>query len=368
MDREREIVRASGLSIVGNLVLAGAKGIAGYATGSIAITLDAVNSLTDALASIIAVIGTKLANKPADHNHPFGFGRVEYLTSIAIAALILSAGLSSLLEASRSLVRPVIPQYGIVSLVVVALAACVKFGLGVYLLRTGNRLNASSLTASGTDSVMDGFVSTATCIAGIVYLYMGLRIESLLAAMIALLIIKSGVELLFETVSKLLGERVSPNVAARVEREARAIDEVRLASGLVLFDFGPDQLTGSIHVTVDSQMTIAEFDTVARKVQQHVQETCGVTLMGVTPYPDTAHDGVVREVRATVGRIVWGHDHIVELRGLYADTTTHTVRFDAVAEFGVEDTESLRTHIVEACQQACPGWSFEARVLPDVGD
>lgn len=368
MDREREIVRAGGLSIMGNLVLAGAKGATGYATGSIAITLDAVNSLTDALASIIAVIGAKLANKPADHDHPFGFGRIEYLTSIAIAALILAAGISSLFEASRSIIKPVVPQYGTFSLAVVAVAACVKFGLGAYLLRAGSRLNAGSLTASGTDSVMDGFVSTATCIAGIVYLHMGVRIESWLAAMIALLIIKSGFELLFDTASKLLGERVSPKVAARVEREARSIDEVRLASGLVLLDFGPDQLTGSIHVTVDGQMTVAEFDAVVRKVQKRVHETCGVSLIGVTPYPDVAHDDDVREVRATVGRIVWGHDHIVELRGLYVDSATHAVRFDAIVEFGVQDVEALRTQIVEACQQACPGWAFEARVLPDVGD
>lgn len=372
MDREGQIIRASIFNIIGNVLLAVVKGVAGHITGSIAITLDAVNSLADALSSIIAIIGTKLASKPANHEHPFGFGRMEYLTSIGIAALILSAGFSSFTEAIRSIIRPTTPTYTVGTLVVVGAAALVKYGLGWFLRHEGKRLNSGSLTGSGTDSLMDGCVSVATCVAGILYLEMGLQIESLLAAAIALLIIKSGIQLLMQTASKLLGERADPEIAARVERETRSVEEVRLASGLVLHDFGPDLLAGTIHVTVDGDMTVAEFDSVVRDVQEHVYRTCGVALLGVTPYPDVPEDDElsdeVRKVRAAVARIVWRHDHVVELRGLYIDPQTHTVRFDAIVEFGSRKIADQRAEIAEACAKACPGWTFEIRVLPDVGD
>lgn len=368
MDREKQIVRSSMLNVLGNVVLAIAKGAAGVASGSVAIILDAVNSLTDAFGSVIAIIGTKLAGRSASHNHPFGFGRIEYLTSIIIAALILSAGISSFIEAIRSIANPTTPQYTFVSLAVVAVAALVKFGLGVYLIRTGKRLNSGSLVGSGTDSMMDGGVSVATFSAGIIYITLGWQIESVLAACIALLIIKSGAQLLFSTASKLLGERMSPDVVSKVEREVRAVDGVRFASGLVLLDFGPDEVVGTIHVTVDGHMTVSEFDVVAREVRSRVLDKCGVTLAGVTPYADTGADESARKVRAAVGRVVWGNDDVVEMRGLYADPQTHIVRFDAITKFETADLNLLRKQIIEDCEQVCPGWDFEVRVMHHIGD
>lgn len=368
MGRESQIVRASAVNIAGNVALAITKGAIGTITGSIAITLDAINSFVDALGSVIAIIGTKLAGKPANRKHPFGYGRIEYLTSIIIAAIILATGFSSFIESIKSILNPTEPTYGIVSVAIVALAAATKFGLGVYLLRRGKALDAGTLVASGTDSLMDGFVSASTVVAAILYLSIGLKVESYLAAVIALLIVKSGGELLFETASKILGERMSPQVAEEVEQTARSVEGVRLANGLVLQDYGPNRKSGSIHVTVDGRMTVAEFDAIARKVQNHVYETCGVTLSGVTPYADATRNKDVAEIRATVGSIVWKHDHVVELRGLYVDETSSTVRFDAVVEFGLEAADELRDSIVAACKEEYPDWSFDARVIPDVGD
>lgn len=368
MSRERQIIGVSIKNIVGNVALAGAKGVVGVTTGSIAIVLDAINSLADALTAIIAIIGTKWAAKSANREHPFGYGRMEYLTSILIASIILSIGISSFVESVRSIIHPTTPEYSVMALVVVAIAAAVKFGLGVYTKRAGARLSSGSLIGSGTDSLMDGCVSAATCLAGVLYLTFGIAIESYLAAVISLLIIKSGTELLIDTSSKLLGERVSPSVAEKVERAAREVDEVRLASSLVLLDFGPDSTGGAIHVTVDGQMTVAEFDRVARNVQKRVYETCGVKLAGVTPYPDVPLDDDVRDIRATIGRIVWQHEHVVELRGLYMDPNTHVARFDAIIEFGTYDPLELRDQIVANCEAKCPDWTFEARVIPEIGD
>lgn len=368
MDRESQIVRTSIVAIIGNIVLAASKGIVGTMTGSIAISLDAINSLADALSSVIAIIGAKLASRSASRDHPFGFGRMEYLSSIVIASLILAAGVSSLIEAVRSIIHPTTPSYTIPALMVVGTAALVKLCLGLFLLRQGKTLAAGALVGSGTDSLMDAGVSTATLIAGILFMATGIAIESILAGAIAILIIKSGIELLIETASKLLGERVDPEIAAKVEREARSFDQVKLASGLVLLDFGPNRLAGSIHLTVDGKMSVAEFDVISREVQKHVQETCGVNLVGVTPYPATSADDDAAAVRSSIGRIVWSHDHVVELRGLYVDPTTSTVRFDAVMEFRSVNEEELHAQLLEACKAEYPDWTFVIRVMPDIGD
>lgn len=368
MDRQKKIIRSSIISVIGNIVLAAAKGVVGAMTGSVAITLDAVNSITDAFGSIIAIIGTKLAGQSASHDHPFGFGRVEYLTSIIIAALILAAGFSSFFEAVRSIMNPTTPQYSFITLAVVVVAALVKFGLGVYLLRLGKNLNSDTLVGSGSDSLMDGGVSFATFLAGIIYILSGLQVESWLAAGIALLIIRTGAKLLISTASKLLGERVSPEVAEQVEQEVRAVDGVQLASGLVLLDFGPQQVSGSIHITVDGQMTIAEYDVVAREVQARVRKNCNVTLAGVTPYPATENSEEARTVRNALGRIVWKNEHVVDLSGLYVEPATRTARFDAIADFEVKDLDQLQARIVESCMSEFPDWQFDVRALRHVGD
>ncbi|MBR3318162.1 MAG: cation transporter [Atopobiaceae bacterium] len=368
MDREKQIIHASTINIAGNVLLSIAKSAVGLITGSVAIVLDGVNSLTDALGSIIAIIGTKLAGRSADHDHPFGFGRMEYITSVAIAALILAAGITSLIESVKSIATPTTPRYSFASLAIVVVAAFVKFFLGIYLSRLGKHIESDSLIGSGADAILDGGVSMATFVAGIIYILTGWRVEAWLAAGISLLIIRSGVEILRSTVSKLLGERVSPEVAEKVEREVRAVDAVRFASGLVLLDFGPNEVVGAIHVTVDNQMTIAEFDAVAREVQERVIKKCGVSLAGVTPYPDVSDEEAARKVRAAVGRIVWRNENIVEMRGLYINAETREVRFDAIAEFGTDDINLLRLQLVKECAQACPGWNFDVRTFFNVSD
>ena len=115
-------------------------------------------------------------------------------------------------------------------------------------------------------------------------------------------------------------------------------------------------------------MTVAQFDTVARAVQQHVYDACGVILSGVTPYPDTPDDPELRKVRAAIARAVWSLGHVVELRGLYVDKASSTVRFDAIVEFGSGDINELQAQAVEACEAACPGWNIVARVIPDISD
>lgn len=367
MDRMTKIIRTNAINVAGNAMLAAAKGIVGIATGSIAITLDAVNSLADGMSSVIAMIGTKISGRPASQSHPFGYGRSEYLTTVLIAALILAAGLSSLREAVSSILDPTEPTYTAVSLVVVATAAAIKFGLGFFLMRRGRELASATLTGSGKDSLMDGVVSVTTFSAAIVYVLTGVSVEAYLAATIAVLIVKNGFDLLRDTCSKLLGERADPLLVEQVENAVRSVDGVRLASGLVLQDYGPNSVYGSVFITVDPTMCVADLDTVCRTVQKHVFDTCHVMLSGVTAFPDVSGEEA-SVVRAKVGRIVWGQEHVVELRGLYVDIEHQLVRLDAIVELGFTDFDSVRASILAECGAILPGWQFQLRVIPDITD
>ncbi len=148
LNREKTIVRTGAVGILANVLLAGFKAAVGLVTGSIAVTLDAVNNLTDVLSSVITIISTKLAGKAPDKAHPYGHGRIEYLSAVSIAVIILYAGITSLIESVKKLVQPVAPDYTPTALLIIAVAVAVKIVLGLYVRKTGLRVNSDSLVAA----------------------------------------------------------------------------------------------------------------------------------------------------------------------------------------------------------------------------
>lgn len=368
-NREKAIVRIGFINVVGNLILAAMKITVGAITKSIAVTLDGIDSLADGFSSALTIVGTKIAQRPADHEHPFGHGRFEYLTSFVVAALIIAAGGSSLSSAIHAIMNHVESTYSTVSLIVIGLGAATKAGLGVYTRSVGTRLKSSPLVANGTDSILGSVVSLATLVAAILNITLHISIESILAAGISILIIKTGVGILIDTVSKLMGERQDPALANRVEKVARSVDGVRFASGVVLMDFGPSSYGGTMYITVDGSMTVSELDVLTREVESRVEDECGVKLVTIGAYP--AHRNTsdeIRKARAKVSSVLWGYEHVMEIRGLYVDTKHYTCSFDAVVDFSVVDVDEYEEGLCLACQKALPGYQIESRVVRDVGD
>ena len=366
--REKEVVKTGIINVAVNLALAAIKIVVGEFTHSIAITLDGINSLADGFSSMLTIAGTKLAQRSPDHSHPFGYGRFEYLTSFVVAAIIIAAGASSFSSSVHAIREGAASVYTMESLVIVGVASVAKMALGIYTRRIGRRLESSSLAANGTDSIMDAYVSASTLVAAILNVMFGIGIESFLAAGISILIVKSGIGILFETVSKILGERQDPELTAEVERLARSVEGVKLVSGIVLMDFGPNNYNGSLHVTVNEDMTISEFDVIARKVYQRVLDGCGIKIGSVGVYPAKESTPQSRALRAKVSRLLWSHEHVVEVRGLYLDEEQKRCHFDAVVDYSVKDVPEFERELCLACQEALPDFKFEPRVRNDVGD
>ena len=366
--RETLIVRASRVNIMGNIALAFFKASIGLASNSIAIVLDAVNSGSDALASVITIVASRIAQRPANREHPFGYGRMEYLASTVIAALVLAAGVSSFVEAVKAIVHPNKPRYGTIALVILAASCVTKVVLGLYLRHMGQRAESPALRGSGSDALGDAGISCATLLAAGVFLLYGIDIQAYLAVAIACLIIKSGYELLVEMTSKVLGERADAQLAVDVEHCIRSVEGVRLVNGLVLQDYGPNEVHGSVYLAVDEHMSVADFDEVAREVYQRVLGAHGVYLDAIGPYPVNVRSPEVQRVRAAIGRVVWGHDHVVEVHGLHANIEQRLARFTAVVDFDAADLEGVREGIKAGCEEVLPGWRFNVNVQRDIGD
>ena len=191
-NREKQIINISILGIIANLILAGVKIIIGVMSGSIAITSDAVNNLTDSSTALITIIGTKLAQKKPDKNHPFGFGRVEYLTSMIIGIIVLVTGFEMGLSSIKGIFNPSAVDYSWVILIVLFITVIVKTFLAAYIEKQGRKLNSGALIASGKEAKNDVLISVVTIISALVYMFTKLSIDSYAGLFISIFILKTG--------------------------------------------------------------------------------------------------------------------------------------------------------------------------------
>lgn len=361
--RGKVIVRTGVIGILANLLLAGFKAAVGLAANSIAVTLDAVNNLSDALSSVITIIGTRLANRLPDKKHPLGHGRVEYLSATVVAALVLYAGVTALVESVKKILHPEAADYSAVTLIVISAAIAVKILLGLYVKRQGKAVNSGSLIASGTDALMDAVLSASVLASALIYLKTGVSIEAYVGVIIAGFIIKSGVELLSETISDLVGRRADSEVTKQIRAILEADPAVHGAYDLILNNYGPEKNYASVHLELDDVMTVAEVDVLTRRLQAQVYRETGVILTGVGVYSFNTSDDAAAQLRSDVTRIVMAHDWALQLHGFYADTQAKTMRFDVVFSFDIKPREGLQQLQTELAA-AYPDYAIT--VTPDV--
>ena len=217
MSRDKVIIQTSIIGILTNILLAAFKAVIGIMSNSIAVTLDAVNNLSDALSSIITIVGTKLANKLPDKKHPMGYGRIEYLSAMIVAGIVLYAGITSLIESIKKIFHPETPDYSLTSLTIIAVAVVVKIVLGKYVKAQGKKVNSGSLVASGSDALFDAVLSASVLISAIIFILSGWSLEAYVGAVISGFIIKSGIEMMTETLDEILGTRADKEITGKIK-------------------------------------------------------------------------------------------------------------------------------------------------------
>ncbi|MBO4750334.1 MAG: cation transporter [Lachnospiraceae bacterium] len=357
-NRNKVIIRTSMIGIGANVLLAAFKAVVGLTAHSIAIVMDAVNNISDAASSVITIVGTKLAGKEPDKKHPFGYGRIEYLSAMLISMLVLYAGVTAFIESVKKIIHPETPDYGVASLVIVAVAVLVKIVLGRYVKSVGNKVNSDSLVHSGEDAVLDSVISASTLAAAAVYLIFHVSLEAWLGAVIALVIVKAGVEMLMDTLSKLLGERVDGELARTIKKTVASFDQVSGAYDLVMHNYGPDSYNGSVHIEVPDTLSAAELDKLLRKIQVKVHKEHNVILTAIGVYSYNTKDPEAVVARENVTQLVKSVPGVLQMHGFYIDHEEKTIRCDIVVTFEVD----RKATYAEACrkvQEAYPDYNLQ---------
>lgn len=354
--REKTIVRTGIIGIVANILLATFKALVGWAAHSTAMVLDAVNNLTDAISSIVTVIGTKIASKKADKKHPLGHGRAEYLSQMVIAALILYAGITALIESVQKIISPVDAEYTAVYMVIVGVAICVKIFLGLYFRAQGKKAGSDLLISSGTDALFDVAISVAVLISAIVFILFKVNIEAYVSIIISGFIIKTGFEIMREAVDDIMGHRVEASYTKQLKALVNKFPEVHGCYDVILHNYGPDRYFGSLHVEVDDTMTADKIDSLTREIYYKVYEELGIVVTSVGVYSCNTSDEKLMKIRRDITEMIVDHEHILNLHGFYIDEARKRITFDVVVDFELTDREGLHDHIVADVNKVMPGY------------
>lgn len=361
-NREKAIVRTSIVGILTNLLLVGFKATVGLISNSIAVILDAVNNLSDALSSVVTIIGAKLGAKQPDKKHPLGYGRIEYLSSMIVAALVLYAGITSLVESVKKIIHPEVAEYSTVTLVIISVAIAVKLILGMYVKRQGKKVNSGALTASGSDALFDAILSASVLASAIVFLIWGVSLEAYVGVVIAGFIIKAGVEMMIETLNDIIGKREDADTVKELKQIICEEESVLGAYDVTLFNYGPDKNYGSVHVELPDTLTVDEVDRITRRIQADVFRKTGVILTGIGVYSHNTSNDEAAQMRNAIMQTVLSHEWALQMHGFYADTERKTIRFDVVVSFDIDKKDALQTLYAEV-SALYPG--YEVLIVPD---
>ena len=363
MNRDKVIIRTSLIGILANVLLAAFKAVIGIMSNSIAVILDAVNNLSDALSSIITIVGTKLAGRLPDKKHPLGYGRIEYLSAMIVSGIVLYAGITSAVESVKTIFQPEKPDYSPISLLIIAVAVVVKIILGRYVKAQGERVNSGSLTASGSDAMFDAILSSSVLACAIIFMVSGVSLEAYVGAFISVIIIKSGVEMMIETLNEILGSRADKETTDQIKEILTREPEVKGAYDLIMYNYGPDKNLASVHIELPDSMTVREADRLTRKLEARVFKETGVILTGVGLYSYNTGDSEAARIQNDVYNRVMTHDWAVQLHGFYVDTDAKEMSFDVVMSFEIRPREGLAI-IYEEMHKAYPDYSIS--ITPDV--
>lgn len=353
--RDKEIVRTSIVGVLSNLTLAIAKAIIGLVANSIAILADAVNNATDVLSSLITIIGTKLAARRPDKKHPFGYGRIEYLTSVVIGVMIVSAGVLAFRESLDKIIHPVVSHYSTTELIIIGVAILVKLFLSWFFKHNGAKTNSSALKASGADSLNDALLSAGTLAAALAMVLWRANIDGIVGLIISLFVVKTGVQVLIDSLNPIIGERVSPQKSKEITRYVASFPNVKGAYDLILDDFGPAKTIGSIHIEVDDNMRASEIHRLSHDIMAGLYKKYGV-IMTIGIYASNT-SGEFAQIHNKLMDICHKYKSIIQVHGFFVDTRIKTIYYDIVIDFKA-DAAKISGAVLKQMEEAFPSYRF----------
>ncbi len=346
-----KVGRLSGIvGIFCNLMLFAAKLFIGTISGSVAITADAMNNLTDATSSIVTFIGFKLAERPADEDHPYGHARFEYLAGLTVAALIIVIGVELAKVSVEKLFSPTAVDFSVPAIIVLLLSMGIKLWLCLFNRKLGRHIQSSALLATATDSRNDVISTGAVLLGGVIELLTHWKLDGYIGLGIALFILYSGASLAKDIVSPLLGEAGSSELRQQIADIITANPLVLNYHDLMVHDYGPGQRFASLHVEMDRQEDVMLCHDIIDDLERTCLQKHNVHLV-IHYDPVVSGDAELEHMRQTVLEILQQYDtrlSIHDFRMVQGNTHTNLI-FDAVLPFDLSDKKkAVKLHLDSA--------------------
>lgn len=348
--RNKQITKVSIVGIGANAVIATFKVFVGLLSNSVAVLLDAVNNVSDALSSAITIIGVKLAGRKPDSKHPFGYGRVEYFSAILVAGIIFAAGISSMIESVKAIIHPEPISFTWVSVMVIVVAIVGKLILGRFFKVRGKVLNSDALVASGLEASYDAVLSASTLLGATVSMLWNINIDGYVGVVISGFIIKTGIETLLDPLGKVVGKRVQGELASAIKSKVTEVPGVLGAYDLILHDYGPDTAIGSIHIELSNTLPSYQIHKICHRVAALVySEFKVVVTVGIYVMNDT--DPEVISMRENIRQMAMSKDGVQQLHGFFVDD--NEIAFDIVVAFD-HDASAISQWLDEQIKKEYP--------------
>ena len=351
--REGIIQGTSFLGILVNLLVASVKVILGLLASSMAIISEGINNASDALTSVLTLLGSKLAGKKPDAKHPFGYGRIEYLTSLVIAVLIIITGVEMIKSSIELIFNPKDMDMSIIAIVAVAISAVIKFVLGIYTIKMGKKADSETLKAVGLDCRNDSFISLVTIASAIIFIVFHVSIDAYVGIFMSLLVLKLGVEVLLDTLGELIGRPGEEELAKKLYREIRSEEIILNAADMMLHNYGPERYSGSVNVEIDHEKTVEEVYEKLHALQLRIMHEYDVTMVFGIYAVDNDHEEV-KIIRESVGSFINSHEHILNFHAVYLEPVTNKLYCDLVVDYALKNWDELKDEFTEYMKNLYP--------------
>ena len=309
-----------------------------------------------------------MQGKPLTKKHPYGYGRIEYLTSLLISVLVLYAGLTAFIESIKKIIHPEVADYSTITLVILAVGILVKFVLSIFVKEKGKAVKSDALIASGQDAFNDALLSISVLVSAVVYILFNIRIEAYVGALLSVIIIKSGIELLKEAIDNMIGTRIESNLSRDIKKEILKEEHVKGAFDLILNNYGPDKYLGSVHIELEDTLSVSEIDQISRSITKNIAEKFGVILHTIGVYSINTKDKDTLKIRKDVQKIVFSHEGILQMHGFYVDMKEKTMSFDIIIDFSVKGRENLYKQIYDEVKGKYSDYNLTITLDVDVSD
>ena len=346
MERMKRIIRTSIIGVFINILLGLIKILVGMKSNSISIISDAVNNFSDSIASIITIATTKLASKPATKKHPFGYGRVEFFSGGIIASIVIVTGVEFLTSSVKKIINPSSTSYNNFAFIMLVFAILAKIGLGLYTKKVGKSEEAPSLVASGQDALSDSIITGVTLIGAIITMIFNINLDGWLGVLVSIVVLKSGIEMLWDIISKLLGEREDVELARQIMREIKEHDGIIDAHDLILNNYGPNTYIGMLNVELEDKMTIKEAYSIVKPIQIKIMEKYS-TVVYIGFYSVNTCDPKIVSMQNRVKEILTKHEHILQIHAFSVYYESNIMSFDIVVDFDCKDYDGLKKEVFE---------------------